>query len=199
VEENIIQSNVDNLELYSSKSAFTLSMKIDDFESDKEEKKFITCVERLVRSSVEYKYWKQYIIEVLGMNHCVLTHEVSDECTIEVHHHVPSLFTVVKGVINEQINKNNSFTSFDISSMVMELHFTNQIGYVTLLKSLHEKFHNGYLDIPMKFINGNYDSFIQRFGSFIDGDDMSTIQSRLNITESNCHWLKNTYIGVDSA
>jgi len=188
-----VKSNVESLELYSDNYPFSLSLRISNFENESDYKKFIKGCERLIRSCLEYKLWKNYIIDVLQINECMITHEKIDDVTIEVHHHVPSLYILVSALVNKHIENNEKFCSFDIAQESIELHFKNKIGYVTLLRSMHEKFHNGKLGIPINLIKGDYRYFLNNFSKFIDEADLEKIDERLATNESNCTWSKDNY------
>lgn len=188
-----IVSDEQNMEISSSASPFTLSLRINSFEEDTQLNKFIKLCEGLIRRSPEYKLWREYIRDVLGQNSCVITEERSEECSVEVHHHIPSLFCVIKAIINKRIHDGQDFCSFDICNDVMELHFRNKIGYVTLISSMHEKFHNGFLTIPMSMITGDYRYFIANYSQFLDDDDLENINFRLTINTSNCNWTRGNY------
>ena len=102
-EEITIQSNIENLELYSDQYPFRLSLRIKNFETEADYKKYVKNCEKLIRTCLEYKEWKSYIIDVLGINSCMITEERIDEVSLEVHHHVPSLYTIVSAVINKKV------------------------------------------------------------------------------------------------
>jgi len=196
-QENVdIQSNLKGLELYSDNYPFRLSLRIRNFENESEYVKFIKNCEKQVRGSIEYKQWKNYLIDILGINTCMITEERMDQCSIEVHHHVPSLFVLVKCLINKKIEKEDEFSTFDIALLAIQEHFKNKIGYITLIRSMHEKFHNGFLSIPKQLIRGNYESFLEEYSKYMDDDDLETIESRLSITESNCGWSKDNYVQI---
>jgi hypothetical protein len=188
-----IKSNVENLQLYSDTIPHTLSLRIRTFESESDYKKFVKNVELLVRRSNEYKLWRNYVIEVLGMQNCVITNEGGGEVTVDLHHHIPSLFVVVKALVNKKIENAEEFCSFDIAKETIELHFKNKIGYVALIKSMHEKFHNGFLDIPINSVKGDYKHFIEKYAGFLDEQDVDTINLRLSKNNSNCNWSKDNY------
>jgi len=191
-----IKSNVENLELYSNAFPFSLSLRIRNFENEAEYKKFVKNVEMLVRRCNEYKLWRNYIIDVLQINTCMITHESVNEVTIDVHHHIPSLYLLISALVNKHIEKQINFCTFDIAQEAIELHFKNKIGYVTLLKSIHEKFHNGYLTIPISMVKGDYSYFLENYSKFLDEGDLDMIQSRLNVNESNCSWTRNNYVDI---
>lgn len=188
-----VNSNVENLELYSDSYPFRLSLRISNFENESEYKKYVRNCEMMIRRSVEYKLWRNYIVDVLQVNECAITHESMEDVTIEVHHHVPSLFTLVCGLINKRIDKNDEFCTFDICQEAIEIHFKNKIGYVALLKSMHEKFHNGKLTIPISFVKGDYKYFIREFSKYLDDDELEKIDLRMATNESNCTWSKDDY------
>jgi hypothetical protein len=192
-EEIEVKSNVEELQLYSDNYPFSLSLRIRNFENESEYKKFIKATERMVRNSIEYRHWKAYIIDVLQINECMITHEKIDDVTIEVHHHVPSMYVLVSALVNKFIETEEEFCTFDIAHEAIKLHFQNKIGYVTLIKTMHEKFHNGKLGIPMNLIKGDYRYFINTFKKYIDETDMETIEDRLATTEHNCSWSKDNY------
>lgn len=198
-EIKIKSSNVEGLELYSDQYPFRLSLRLTNFQSETEYNKFVKNCEKLIRGCLEYKEWRDYIIDVLGVSSCMITEEVMSECTVEVHHHVPSLFVLVKALVNERIEKGESFSTFDIALNAIELHFMNKVGYVTLIKSMHEKFHNGHLSIPHHLIKGDYKYFITEYSKYLEEEDLDTLNQRLSITESNCGWVRNDYRHQDAA
>jgi len=188
-----IKSNTETLEIYSERHPFSLSLRISNFENEAMYKKFVINCEAMVRRSIEYKEWRSYIVDVLQINECMITHERMDEVTVEVHHHLPSLFTLVTALVNKHIEENIDFCTFDICQQAIELHFQNRVGYTTLLKSMHEKFHNGKLDIPISYVQGDYPYFMREFSKYLDESDLETIQSRLAVTEHNCSWARGSY------
>ena len=188
-----VKSNVERMELFSDNYPFNLPLRIKRFESEADYVKFIKCCEGLVRKSLEYKDWRGYIIDVLGSNFCMITYERMDEVTVDVHHHLPSLYTVIKAIVNKNLAEEKEFSTFDISLEAMELHFKNKIGFVVLLSSLHEKFHNGFLQIPKNLIKGDFLYFIREYSKFLDDDELNIINERLSIDETNCSWTKDNY------
>ena len=188
-----VKSNVESLELYSDNFPFRLSLRIKRFESESEYKKFLRNCEKIVRGSLEYKLWREYITDVLGVNSCMITDEKMDEVSIEVHHHIPSLFILIKALVNKKLEHEEEFSTFDTALETIKLHFMNKIGYLTLIKSIHEKLHNGYLSVPIGFVRGDYKYFIREFSKYLEEEDLDKINSRIAINESNCSWSRNNY------
>lgn len=193
MDEANVKSNVENLELFSDNYPFRLSLRIRNFENETAYKKFVRNCEALIRRCHEYKLWRNYIVDVLQVNECMITHESISQVSIDVHHHVPSLYTLVSALINKKMDENEDFCTFDIAQEAIDLHFKNKIGYVTLIKSIHEKFHNGYLTIPISFVKGDFQYFLDTYSRYLDEPDLDKIQSRLAINDHNCSWARDEY------
>jgi len=194
-----VKSNLEELVLYSDAYPFNLPLRIKTFENEADYTKFIKGIERMVRNSMEYRQWSNYIKDVLHVNSCALTEETLDQVGISIHHHPINLFTIVKGVINKKMESEEPFCTFDICIDVIELHFANKIGYIPLVETLHDKFHNGFLDLPISLVKGNYKSFLDNYSKYLDEDELEKIQSRMVINESNCNWSKDNYPGMNGA
>jgi len=198
--ENInseILSNDEKFELYSEEYPYNLLLRVTGFEDEKFYFKFIKNCEKIIRSSTEYCEWRKYLKDVLQNNYCLVTLEIDDQVTIEIHHHIPSLFIIVKTVVNKFIDQKKEFCSFDICMEVMELHFSNKIGYIPLIKSMHEKLHSGFLKIPINLVKGNYKTFLKEYGQYIDDGDWEVIKKKQSVVVSNATWKKDYYPGID--
>jgi hypothetical protein len=196
-----IHSDVKNLELYSDDYPFKLSLRIRNFTDESSYLKFVRNCEKLFRGSLEYKLWKDYILDVLQFNTCMVTNEKMSEVSIEVHHHVPSLFILMKTLINECIETNTEFSTFDICLKAIEVHFSNKIGYACLVSSMHEKLTNEYLEIPIEMIKGNFKEFLNQYSKYITEEDFDQINKRLAMNLENCKhtdWKKDEYPGLNS-
>jgi hypothetical protein len=193
-----INSNVERLELYSENYPFNLSLRIKEFPDDKSLIRFVKSCEKNIRNCLEYKEWRNYIFDVLGITSCSLTFEDRNEVSLEIHHHLPSLFTIVKTLVNKKIAEESEFSSFDICLETITLHFQNKIGYIPLVTTVHEKLHNGHLNIPIELVKGNFRSFINEYWEYIDDIDKELITVRLSHNCKNCNssgWIKNSYPG----
>ena len=197
-----IKSDESNSELYSENFPFRLPLRIKSFENETEFIKFAKNCEKLIRSSLEYKDWRTYILDVLQVNTCMVTKERMDEVSVEVHHHVPSLFTLMKAVINKKLELEEAFSTFDICQETIKLLFDNKIGYLVLISSMHEKVHNGYLKIPARLIRGDFNFFIANYAKYLDDSELEVINRRLAVEDADPAWSLNNYpglkVGVDN-
>ncbi len=192
-----IESKVDDLELLlNGDESSALSLRINGFDEDKDFDRFIKSVEKLVRHSREYREWVKYLIEVLECTNCALTEESNEQCSTEIHHHPINLYSIVKSVTIQNINKENEFCSFDIAQEVMELHFQNRVGFIPLIKSIHEKYHNGYLDIPIDLCQGDWKYLLNTY-TFEDEELQSILRlASIKKEDLKLKWTKNQYPGV---
>lgn len=195
-----IKGNAELYELSSDEYPFSLALRVTSFENESEYMKFVKNCEKLIRNSLEYRDWRNYIVEVLKVNTCALTEENIDECSIHIHHHIFSLHQIVKAVINKKLQNEEPFCSFDICTEVIELHYKNYVGFIPLVETLHEKLHNGHLEIPMKLVYGDYKSLMEEYLKYLDDGDVENIMKKLSINEDNAtsvNWKKNNYPGIE--
>lgn len=187
----IISSKVDENKLEASTSQYDLSLTRLDFNDLKDRKRFIKSVESIIRKSPEYKLWVLYLREVLGEYVCKLTGEIHAQTSVDIHHHPISLYVICNAVVDKYQMQDREFTSLEISTEVLNLHYQNRVGYIPLVSSLHEKFHNGFLEIPMELIHGDYQHILNTY--IIDEDDQAVIDERLKVKMDHVDykfWLK---------
>ena len=114
-----------------------------------------------------------------------------------------SLFILTKALVNEKIEKEIPFCTFDICTKAIELHYQNYIGFCTLATTIHEKVTGGSLHIPIELVRGNYQYFIDNYSKYLDDDDKDTINMRLAYNLKNCSneitWTKDDYPGLQLA
>lgn len=177
-------------------SPFELSLRINTFNDEKDEIKFIKAVEKMVRFSPEYRLWVDYIVDTLGQNKCEFTGELKSETSVDVHHHPICLYTIVKSLIDDKIKKHEYFCTYDIARETIELHFQNKVGYVLMLSSLHEKYHNGFMQIPVEFVNGDYKYILTHYE--IDKEEYNRILLLCSVHKDDIvqSWSKNNYPGL---
>jgi hypothetical protein len=178
---------------------FELALRIDGFSNEKEQIAFIKSVEKMVRFSPEYKLWVNYIIDTLGQNKCEFTGEIKGECPVEVHHHPICLYTIVKTVIDQKLKSKQSFCTFDIARDVIELHFQNKVGYVVMLSDLHAKYHNGFMQIPIEFVSGDYKHILHNYE--IEKEEYSRILLLCSVHKDDIvqMWSQNNYPGLTNS
>ena len=178
-------------------SDFDLPLRVKAFPSSREYELFIKNVEKLVRCSQEYRLWTNYITDNLGHSFCAFTKESNGECPTAIHHHPICLYTIVKGVVNHYLSRETEFSTFDIATKVIELHFQNKVGYVVLLSDLHAKYHSGFLNIPIEFVNGDYKHILQTYTIEETEYDRICKLCNVHVEELKQSWTKDNYPGIN--
>jgi len=197
-DDETTQSNDDNVFTLPN-SQFNLPLRISTFGSAKDFENFVKNSERIVRYSQEYKLWVNYITEALNHSQCALTNESINECSLEIHHHPITLYTVVKSVVNDMMAKKLEFSTFDVATKVIELHFQNKVGYVVLLSDLHKKYHSGFLNLPIELVHGDFKFILQSYA--IDENEYDRICGLCNVHLDDMKqiWQKDNYPGIQNA
>lgn len=195
MENNSIVSNEEKLELSSKESDTTLKLRIKNFPDEKSYSVFIKQVERMIRASSEMRLWCDYIKNVLGYKYCSITLEDTEDVTIEIHHYI-TLYDIVSMVIDTKIMKDEEFSSFDIAEEVIELHYKNQVGYIPLATTMHEKVHSGSLKIPKNMIFGNWKKLVETY--YVNEDIQHRINTLISIKpeEMISTWKSGDYPGA---
>jgi hypothetical protein len=168
----------------SDSNVFLESFYFSKFYEEKAYKKFVGNIEKLVRTSNEYKRYIELLrtnVSALNLDN-ILTNITNADAELEFHHYPFTLFDVVDILcVNKFINKKN-FTSFQVAKEVMDLHYKNLIGLVPLTKTNHELAHEGSLFISKRQVFGNYEEFIRMYDAAISVDLKEKIK---NINEDS--------------
>jgi len=186
----------ENNVLHLENSEFDLRLRIDDFEDEGEKIRFIKSVEKMVRRSPEYTLWRNYIMDILGQTTCEITNENSTDCDIEVHHHPIGLYTIVEALVDDFLNKKVPFSTFDVATKCIELHFQNKVGYVVLISNMHQKFHRGKLSLPIEFVRGDWKYIPQHFALNEDSQSRYLELANIHIDQCKEQWSKGNYPGL---
>lgn len=141
-----------------------------DYPRDKD--KFIKTVERIVRSSLEYKELINYLKTAIGMNFCSFFHKVSKEMypggnkiDIEIHHEPFTLYDIVAIILTNRMltGKKERIDLLDISEEVMSIHYEGIVGLIPLSNTVHELVHSGKVFIPLQLIDKGFNIFFLRY------------------------------------
>lgn len=155
----VINTNDDSLQ--HEDHPYKLYFNTDNFMDDRAYLNFIKNCERSIRHSMEYREWVSYLKESVGISECQISNETYDDCSIDIHHHPFTLFQLVEIAISDFLSKGETFSTFDISKEIMLWHFRDIVGYIPLVRTLHEKYHNGKLQIPTSMVNGDWKKILE--------------------------------------
>ena len=93
-------------------------------QDETEMNKYIKRIEKMVRSSYEYRDYIKFLKDEIDMNKCAFFPNLSrEDVSLEIHHAPFTLYDITAIVLNEtRINDINA-TTFDVANKVMKLHF----------------------------------------------------------------------------
>ena len=180
-------------------------------ETDKQRIRFIDRVEKIIRSSLEYKDYINFLKEHMDLNKCAFYQRVCQEkknnrsrISIELHHEPFTLFDYVATVLDKFIYEGREPDMLLIADEVLELHYSNKVGLIPLSKTIHQVYHNSSkLKIPLNMVYGDYATFLSEYESYDYADILydkleRKIRETKNLTEEDFESFKvnYTYINV---
>lgn len=116
---------------------------------------FLKNAESRFRASKEYKAYKAYLIEYLGIDRCQVMGNITvNDADIELHHNVLGLFDICLLITSHVINTVGVITTFDLIQILIEEHKQNRVGVTFLCKTAHQKYTNdpnAYIPPEMTF------------------------------------------------
>jgi len=160
-------------------SPFALSFYFEDFYDDRACKRFINCVERLIRQSKEYRTYIELLrTNVVELNHDnILSNITTADADLEFHHYPFTLYDIIEILMIHHITNKEKFTTFSIAKEVMALHYEHIIGLVPLTRTTHELAHSGNIFISCDQIFGKYEEFIKRYRDGISADKLEKVKT----------------------
>ena len=187
--------NVVNLNDFEDLGAYNL----DD---EKDYNKFVKDIERIVRSSFEYKVFCRYLRENFGMDRCAFLNNVSKEespdVKIHLHHYPYSLFDIVNIIYRKRYYNRESLSVFMIAEEVIRLHYQLLVGLVPLSETVHQLAHAGRLFIPVNKVLGRYKLFTDIYYPFIEPDMIDTLKRIEKATYENSEVGDTTILNTNN-
>ena len=160
-------------------------------DNDKDRFKIVTTIERICRSSMEYKQLIEFLKVNMNMNFCSYFHKVNRDTNgckkirIEIHHEPFTLYDIVAIILNERLANKKVISMFDIADEVMEMHYKGYVGLLPLSETVHELVHSGKIFIPLQFIDEGFNQFYLKYKNIIDDMDGLTdlLQAKVNLSK----------------
>lgn len=160
---------------------------VEFFQEDAAYNRFVKTVERMVRTSADYKAFTNWVKTILGVNFCQVSSQILDgEATIEMHHGpLFTLYDVVSIVLNDYIQSGKKISTYRIADSVLAEHFELRVQFVMLAKTNHEAISNRDLFLNMRQGIGNVNAFIQKYAHALDDEQKYKIWSYINYSKLN--------------
>ena len=165
------------------------NLDVYDLNDDKDFKKFINDILKVVRSSYEYKIFIRYLKENFGFDKCAFLQNVSNEesfdVRIEVHHSPYTLYDIANIVYRKRVYNNEKISIWHIAEEVIRLHYMFLVGLIPLSETVHQLVHAGRLFIPTNKVLGRYKLFTDIYYPFIEPEMLDTLRMIERATEEN--------------
>lgn len=149
-----------------------------NIEDNKRKRKFIERVKRVIRNSMEYRDYIQFLRENVDMDSCAFFNFVTSniqvnadnkKVKIEIHHEPFTLDDIVATVVEKYLQEGLPIDSMDIAEEVMELHYNNMVGLIPLSKTIHQTVHNtGKVPIPVYMCYGEFSTFVREYEEYLE-------------------------------
>lgn len=148
---------------------------------------FLKNAETRFRASKEYKAYKSYLIEYLGIDRCqILGNITTEDADIELHHNVLGLFDICLLITTHIINTVGEITTFDLIQLLIQEHFENNVGVTFLSKTVHQVYTNdpnAYIPPEMTF--GKWWELLSRYRFGITYEIANKVIKYINKYNSN--------------
>jgi hypothetical protein len=176
--------------------------------SARERRKFVTKVERIVRSSDEYRDYIKYLKEHFDMSHCEVFPGIVNgngkKYSIEIHHEPFQLSWITDTVISKRQDLDESLSPYLIADEIMDLHYKGWVGLIPLSVTAHELVHSDRIALPLQYIYQRYDLFANEYEPWISDYVKEIIQLKVDLSRK-CNKIQSdildnplvTYVEVD--
>jgi len=155
--------------------------------TDKDKVKLIKTIERIVRSSMEYKQYIAYLRKEIDMTMCSfftnITNKESRKVSIEIHHEPFTLFDITQIVLEKWLAESKEINPILIAEEVMKLHYQNKVGLIPISVTVHELVHSGKIFIPLQNVYGDYIAFLEEYEPYISNDLKEILEIKLKMSK----------------
>jgi len=173
--------------------------------TDKEKLKLIKTVEKVVRSSIEYKQYIQYLREEIDMTMCSFFNNISNKdgskVSIEIHHEPFTLFDITQIIVEKCMSNDIIVNPLLLAEEVMKLHYQNKVGLIPLSITVHQLVTDGKIFIPLQCVYGDFIGFLEEYNDYITDDIKDILECKLkmsrDLTELDLSKLEKKYVYLE--
>lgn len=139
-------------------------------------KNFIKNAISQFRHSKLYRHYKAHLMSEIGINCCqyhsnIKSGEEEEMATIEMHHHILTIFDIAFIITEHVINSGGCITTFDLIKMLGIEHTEHRVATVMLCKTCHQlQHHDPSFFLPTNMVFGNWVEFLQRYQRGVSRD-----------------------------
>lgn len=145
--------------------------------------KDIGRVEKIIRSSEEYRSFIQFMKQNLDVNHCSFYegYSMKNGLTIELHHSPFTLYNITEAVIVKFMNRDKYWETFRVAEEVIRLHYEFKVGLTPLNPTAHKLVHNGVLKVHPKIVIGDWKSFYGEYNAYLSEDAILNYKEAIDL------------------
>lgn len=151
-----------------------------DLFDEKDFNKYLQDIERIIRSSMEYREFINYLREYMDMNKCSFFENVSNinsyKIKIHIHHHPLTLYDIVVIVYNKRSFFEESLEAEMVAKEAMYVHYFMMVGLIPLSETVHDLVHDQLIFIPLDKVMGNWEEFLDTYSDFIPTETLEKIE-----------------------
>ena len=146
--------------------------------TDTDRVKYIKYIEKLIRTSYEYKEYISYLTEVCEMDFCSFFNNISKDLIkkmkIEIHHEPFTLYDIVNIVLRRFMKNEEDINEYDLANEVLSLHFKGMVGLIPLSITVHQLVHAGKVFIPLQYLDDGFLYFYHEYKDEVSECDLET-------------------------
>lgn len=151
----------------------------------------IRDIEGVIRKSIEYRYYIQYLKKELNITKCSFLKNINTskskfrKISLEFHHYPYTLWDIVEIMLDKMSTESvdGRYNAFEVANNVMVLHYTNNVGLVPLTKTMHQLAHSGRLEIAVEDTHGNVKSFYDDYKFYMSEHNIDTYTTFISKTK----------------
>ena len=151
-----------------------------DLFDEKDFNKYLQDIERIIRSSIQYREFINYLREYMDMNKCSFFENVSNinsyKIKIHIHHHPLTLYDIVVIVYNKRSFFEESLEAEMVAKEAMYIHYFMMVGLIPLSETVHDLVHDQLIFIPLDKVMGNWEEFLDTYSDFIPTETLEKIE-----------------------
>lgn len=187
-----------DFEFYGTEFFYT-DLKLLD--NDKSKEKFIKTIERIIRTSIEYRGYIKYLKTEALLTQCVVMNklpaEVAAGLSLEMHHCPLTLYDLVDIILTKYLLLEKPFTRISIANEVMDAHYMNQIGIVPMTITMHQMIHNGCNLVNKNDVFGNYKAFADNYSIYLSEEHRNKIEKIESMSDTYIAASRKSYLEIN--
>lgn len=160
--------------------------------------RFVKACEHTVRHHEDYNVFKDWVINVIGIDFCQITPNVKlGDATIEMHHAFFNLYDTCSIVLNKRLDCGEKVNTFTVADEVLDEHFALHIPVVMLATTNHEAVTNRDIWLNVKSGFGYISKFIEKYAPYMEDSHKNRIMTAIKLSYEMDSFDNNIFDDTD--